>query len=243
MKCRCRTYSIVENVETSELNSVSVSIKYRICRNNIIYITIRVRSAFSLVASCVLLKYTRTDDVNWMAWSNLANLFCGSSHDFKLCYNIKRIDFIFLCFCTVIDHRWRHSVWRTKSHGTRPRLVHTFLFFTRHDVICDLLQYRRTQKWNLFVKFNKPLLTWPLHRLAICQFYRQLQSVNKLNFSISLGCKWSFADLFNFNLLKQLVANLWITSSNNKLATSLFTTSDKFVVNKLSQAVRDEGKE
>ena len=30
----------------------------------IYYIIIRVRSAFSLVASCVLLKYTRTDDVN-----------------------------------------------------------------------------------------------------------------------------------------------------------------------------------
>ena len=29
-----------------------------------IYIIIRDRSAFSLVASCVLLKYTRTDDVN-----------------------------------------------------------------------------------------------------------------------------------------------------------------------------------
>ena len=30
----------------------------------VIYIIIRVRSAFSLVASCVLLKYTRTDDVS-----------------------------------------------------------------------------------------------------------------------------------------------------------------------------------
>ena len=29
-----------------------------------IYTIIRVHSAFSLVASCVLLKYTRTDDVN-----------------------------------------------------------------------------------------------------------------------------------------------------------------------------------
>ena len=86
-----------------------------------------------------------------MAWSNLANLFCGSSHDFcQLYYNIKQIDFIFLCFCAVIDHRWRHSVWRTKSHGTRLRLVR-ISFFTRHDVICDLLQYRRTQKWNRFV--------------------------------------------------------------------------------------------
>ena len=32
--------------------------------NIVYYIIIRVRSAFSLVASCVLLKYTRTDDVN-----------------------------------------------------------------------------------------------------------------------------------------------------------------------------------
>ena len=36
------------------------------------YITIPVRSAFSLVASCVLLKYTRTDDVN--CWSDLIQL-------------------------------------------------------------------------------------------------------------------------------------------------------------------------
>ena len=37
----------------------------KIKRYNIyIYIIIRVHSAFSLVASCVLLKYTRTDDVN-----------------------------------------------------------------------------------------------------------------------------------------------------------------------------------
>ena len=93
-----------------------------------------------------------------MAWSNLANLFRGSSHDFCQLYdNIKQIDFIFLCFCIVIDHTWRHSVWRTKSHGTRLRLVRTFLFFTRYDVICDLLQYRRTQTWNLFVKYSSTL--------------------------------------------------------------------------------------
>ena len=41
-------------------------IKYRsVVKDNIcIYTIIRVDSAFSLVASCVLLKYTRTDDVN-----------------------------------------------------------------------------------------------------------------------------------------------------------------------------------
>ena len=35
----------------------------------IYYYIIRVRSAFSLVESCVLLKYTRTDDVN--RWRDL----------------------------------------------------------------------------------------------------------------------------------------------------------------------------
>ena len=38
---------------------------WHIVNNSITFYTIiRVHSAFSLVASCVLLKYTRTDDVN-----------------------------------------------------------------------------------------------------------------------------------------------------------------------------------
>ena len=36
------------------------------------YIIICVHSAFSLVASCVLLKYRRTDEVNW--WCDLISL-------------------------------------------------------------------------------------------------------------------------------------------------------------------------
>ena len=92
-----------------------------------------------------------------MAWSNLANLFRGSLHDFcQLYYNIKQIDFIFLCFCTVIDHRWRHSVWRTKSHAldcvscrARPDLVRTFLFFTRYDVIYYSTDARKNEIYLL----------------------------------------------------------------------------------------------
>ena len=42
-------------MERMRINDVVVIIGY--------YIIIRVHSAFSLVASCVLLKYTRTDDV------------------------------------------------------------------------------------------------------------------------------------------------------------------------------------
>ena len=41
-----------------------------------------------------------------------------------------------------------------------------------------------------------------------------------------------------YNLLKQLAASLWITSFDNQLATSLLTTCNKLVVNKLSKAMR-----
>ena len=68
-----------------------------------------------------------------MAWSNLANLFRGSSHDFcQLYYSIKQIDFIFLCVCTVIDHRWRHSVCEGQkvTHSTASRAY----FFVLHTL-------------------------------------------------------------------------------------------------------------
>ena len=56
------------------------------------------------------------------------------------------------CFCTVIDHTLR-TVRRTKSHGNRLCFVsHFFVLRTPwSDVMFNLLQYRRTQKWNLFV--------------------------------------------------------------------------------------------
>ena len=41
-----------------------------------------------------------------------------------------------------------------------------------------------------------------------------------------------------YNLLKQLAASLWITSFDNQLATSLLTTCNRLVVNKLSQAIQ-----
>ena len=109
------------------------------------YVIIRVHSAFSLVASCVYTRSTHARITSTAGVIYLANLFRGSSHDFcQLYYNIKQIDFIFLCFCTVIDHRWRHSVWRTKSHALD--YVSCVLFCSSHamtSVICDLLQYRR----------------------------------------------------------------------------------------------------
>ena len=82
-----------------------------------------------------------------MAWSNLANLFRGSSHDFcQLYYNIKQIDFIFLCFCTVIDHRWRHSVWRTKSHARDA--VECVLFCSSRAMTSSVIYYSTDARKN-----------------------------------------------------------------------------------------------
>ena len=41
-----------------------------------------------------------------------------------------------------------------------------------------------------------------------------------------------------YTLLKQLASSLWITSFENQLATSLLTTCNRLVVNRLSQAMR-----
>ena len=82
-----------------------------------------------------------------MAWSNLANLFCGSSHDFcQVYYNIKQIDFIFLCFCAVIHHRWRHSVWRTKSHALD--CVSCVLFCSSHAMTSSVIYYSTDARKN-----------------------------------------------------------------------------------------------
>ena len=96
-----------------------------------------------------------------MAWSNLANLFRGSSHDFcQLYYNIKQIDFIFLCFCAVIDHRWRHSVWRTKSHALD--CVSCVLFYSSHAMTSSVIYYstdaRKNEIYLLIKNANTVLL-------------------------------------------------------------------------------------
>ena len=89
-----------------------------------------------------------------MASSNLTNLFRGSSHDFcQLYYNIKQIDFIFLCFCTVIDHRWRHSVWRTKSHALD--CVSCVLFCSLHAMTSCVIYYSTEARKNEIYLLNK----------------------------------------------------------------------------------------
>ena len=87
------------------------------------------------------------------------------------------------------------------------------------------------------------------HRLvASCQFYRLVVTCQQVatNLSVSSGynksVKISLVATCHlqtcYNLLKQLAAILWITSFDNQLATSLLTTCNTLVVNKLSQAMQ-----
>ena len=69
--CPCIFYTVVEtrmHVKDKRVLAIAWEHEHevRVRQPEIIYlyIIIRVRSAFSLVASCVLLRYTRRDDVN-----------------------------------------------------------------------------------------------------------------------------------------------------------------------------------
>ena len=100
-----------------------------------------------------------------MAWSNLAHLFRRSSHDFcQLYYNIKQIDFIFLCICTVIDHRWRHSVWRTKSHALD--CVSCVLFCSSHTMTSSVIYYSTDARKNEIYL----LIIFAMESVKICPF-------------------------------------------------------------------------
>ena len=63
-----------------------------------------------------------------------------------------------------------------------------------------------------------------------CQFYQVATSLLKSGLLQFVIC-WN-------NLLKQLAESLLITSLDNQFATSLLTTCDRLVLNKLSQAMR-----
>ena len=58
------------------------------------------------------------------------------------------------CVCSVIDHRWRQNVVRTKKwHTRRSRVCH---WCSYHILTSSVIYYgiRRTAKWNLFVLYN-----------------------------------------------------------------------------------------
>ena len=89
-------------------------------------------------------------------------------------------------------------------------------------------------------KYHRPVASYQFYRLvATCKQFAT-------NLSISLSCNKSVKVRLNvffhlqicYNSLKQLAASLWITNFDNQLTTSLMTTWDRLVVNKLSQGMQ-----
>ena len=112
-------------------------------------------------------KGTDTDDVKSMPYhvSELVFLFSCPTWIYQInhlnFYCIKQIDYIFSV--RVYCNRSQKTSQRVKNnmsrHSTSSRVV-LFLFFTRCDVICDLLKY--THGKTLFVKCIY-LYPFPLH--------------------------------------------------------------------------------
>ena len=85
-------------------------------------------------------------------------------------------------------------------------------------------------------------------KVACCAFFRLVATCQQVVTNLSISSSYNksvkirlFATYHlqtRYNLLKQLAASLWMTSFDNQLATSLFTTCNRLVVNKLSQTMR-----
>ena len=71
-------------------------------------------------------------------------------------YKANRLHFSMRVYCNGSQKTSQHV--KNNSHATR------LLFFTRFDVICDLLQYTHTENYNLFVNYWTVLL-------IVCFFY------------------------------------------------------------------------
>ena len=85
----------------------------------------------------------------------------------------------------------------------------TFLFFTRCDVFCDLLQYTHMEKCNLFILYNKNSncllkdfggmkkvcwrdLTWIWRHLCVCPLIDHGQQPMKMHTEVTLLYKLPF---------------------------------------------------
>ena len=91
--------------------------------------------------------------------------------------DVKQVDSMLRCVCSVIDLKGRQSMIRTLTTRTASLFSHrqiniifsgylaymaiascaTFLISPHFDLICDLLLNKRTQAWNLFINFTPSL--------------------------------------------------------------------------------------
>ena len=104
---------------------------------------------------------TRNHFVNntWLITSELANQRARKTLFTCAVFN-KQISFCRASVCTLITHRWRQNMVRTKKYATSRRRVAWLMFLPCFDVLCALSGYRPTAKWNLFVLYNNQDF-WP----------------------------------------------------------------------------------
>ena len=123
-------------------------------------------------------------------------------------YYIKQMDSMLPCVCSVIDHRWRQNVIRTKKWHTRRSQVCHWCCYQQFDVLCDLLLNRHTAAWNLFGKQtrgNMEFICWivSLHRWTLTRHERIWITfwttsrfiLNQLDYSLSISMRDSWLGL------------------------------------------------
>ena len=104
---------------------------------------------------------------------------------------------------------------------------------------CFVPKFRPTM---LLKTSSAPVFLWTSEsRVAVTDLMRfatNLSILSRCNKSVKIRLVATCHLQTCYNLLKRLEASLWITSFDNQLATSLFTTGNRLIVNKLSQAMR-----
>ena len=109
-----------------------------------------------------------------------------------LLYKTKQITFSVCVYCNKSQKTSQRVM--NDSHDTRLRLVAYLLFFIRCDVICDPLQYTRTEKCNLCFKYIRRLRCWIV----------ELISANKLILHVRRSMVWR-------NVISTICLNVCLT--------------------------------
>ena len=114
------------------------------------------------------------------------------------------------CICSVIDHRWRQNVVRTKKWHTRhSRVCHRCSY---HILTSSVIYYwiRCTATWNLFVLYHNENISKDFNitqKPAFCPAFARIKAI------------WSWRDLWSFqNEAISLVAmhskESWLVEKN-----------------------------
>ena len=146
--------------------------------------------------------------------------------------------------CSVIDHRWRQNVVRTKKWHTRRSRVCHWCFY--HILTSSVIYYwiRRTATWNLFVLYNNKNISKdfnfapPLHEKkpfdhdVIYDLFKMKQFHWLL--CVAKNCDWSrkIAPLSNLSRASLLVE--WKLTAKAELNCKIYKSWRKYWKNRVS---------